>query len=222
MKILLLNDDGISSKKLAMTRNILDEFGTVYTVAPAKEQSAKSMSLTYGGTSYKQLDMFTYAVDGTPVDCATFALLALKLKPDFVVSGTNNGYNIGIDIRYSGTVGAALQAQYFGYPSIAISSDYHGSKMIEVELRNTIKYVLENNLLSNDYTLNVNLPQDKFEHSKGIKHTKIYALMHKYDERLYEENYVPNRRYYWLDEVPVDSEQAAYLNGYTSITKVVL
>lgn len=222
MKILLVNDDGINSKKLHLTKEVLKEFGDVYVVAPSKEQSAKSMSLTFGGTTYKQIDEHTYQVDGTPADTTIFALLVLDLKPDLVVSGTNNGYNIGIDIRYSGTVGAALQALYFGIPAIAVSSDYNRYEMLNVELKQVITYILENQLLSKEYVLNVNLPQDKFIQSNGIKHTKVYPLLHQYYPVLHSDSYEPKRLFEWIEEIPNDSEQQAYLEGYTSISKVYL
>lgn len=222
MKILLVNDDGINAGKLKLTKSILELFGTVTTIAPSFEQSAKSMALTFGGTTYTKLDENTYSVDGTPVDCMNFALLSLKEKPDVVVSGTNNGYNIGIDIRYSGTLGAALQAQYGKIPSIAFSSDYRGSEMIKSELEKVFRYVLDKKLLDQNHTINVNFPRDSFIQSKGILHTKVYNLMHRFEPSFTGSKCVPNRKYEWVDEVPVDSEQFAYLNGYTSISIVKL
>lgn len=222
MKILLVNDDGINSEKLKITREILSHFGEVTTVAPSNEQSAQSMALTYNGTTYTKLDENTYSVDGTPVDCTTFALIALGLKPDIVVSGTNNGYNIGIDVRYSGTVGAALQAQYFGFPTIALSSDYKGTKMIYSELKKVLQFVFDNKLMSKEHTLNINLPKDSFDESKSILMTKVYNLVHPYNPTMQKEKYVPNRVYEWIGEIPNDSEQYAYLNGHTSISKIKL
>lgn len=222
MNILLVNDDGIKSEKLEITKRILQEFGNVTTIAPTLEQSAKSMSLTFGGATYQKLNENTYSVDGTPVDCMNFALLTLDTKPDVVVSGTNNGYNIGIDIRYSGTLGAAFQAQYGKLPSIAFSSDYYGAEMIKSELKKVFRYVLDNNLLSPNHTINVNFPRDSFKDSNGILHTKVYNLMHKFEPVLLDDKYIPNRKYEWTDEVPKDSEQFAYLNGYTSISYIKL
>lgn len=222
MKILLVNDDGISSSNLWIAKDILSKFGEVTVVAPCSEQSAKSMSFTYGGTTFEKQDEYTYCVNGTPVDCTTFALLCLRVNPDFVVSGVNNGYNIGIDTRYSGTVGAALQAQFFKYPSVAISADYGRDIMIHKELENVINYILDNNLLSDKYTLNVNLPRDKFIKSNGILESKVYPLMHKYEEEIDLLKYAPNRKYFWVDNIPSDSEQYCYLNGYSSISKIKL
>ena len=134
MVILLTNDDGIGSEKIEYTKEVLEKFGTVYRVAPKEQMSAKSMSLSIGGFEFEKLDDFNYAVHGTPVDCVGFAYYGLGLKPDVVVSGTNNGYNIGIDTRYSGTVGATLQAQYFGFKSLALSADRKGNSILEQEL----------------------------------------------------------------------------------------
>ena len=137
MIILLTNDDGIESSKLHYTKEILEHYGTVYTVAPKEEQSAKSMSLTIGGFDVETINEYTYAVYGSPVDCVNFGVHGIGIKPDLVVSGTNNGYNLGVDTRYSGTVGAVLQAQYFGIPSIAFSSDRLGDTILKQELQKT-------------------------------------------------------------------------------------
>ena len=222
MKILLVNDDGINSKKLHKTREKLLKYGEVITVAPSQEQSAKSMSLTYGGTTYTKYDDFTYSVDGTPADSVIFALVALDLKPDILVSGTNNGYNIGIDIRYSGTVGAALQALFFGVPSIAISSDYNKDLMLDIELENALDYIIKNKKYSTEFVVNINLPQESFGLSNGIMETNIYNMMHPYNPVLLKDKYVPKRVYGWIGEIPNDSEQYAYMHGFTSVSKVKL
>lgn len=222
MRILLVNDDGIKAKKLEITKNILKRFGTVITVAPSHEQSAKSMSLSFGETTYHKIDESTYSVEGTPVDCMNFALLKIDPFPDVVVSGTNNGYNIGIDIRYSGTLGAALQAQYAKIPSVAFSSDHKGEEILKQELEETFKHIIDNNLLSKTHTINVNFPRDTFIKSKGIRLTKVYNLLHRFEPIITENSYNPKRKYDWVDDIPSDSEQRAYLDGYTSISFVKL
>jgi len=220
MIFLLTNDDGIESKKLHYTREILEKFGTVYTVAPSREQSAKSMSLTIGGFNFDKIDEYNYAIDGTPVDCVNFAFGGLNLRPDITVSGTNNGYNLGIDTKYSGTVGACLQAQYFGFPTIALSADRRGDSVLENELESTIKYILENKLASKDYTLNVNFPREKFGKSEGILETDLFYHQFGYTPEIEGNKFKPNRSYITDDGSPENTDTWAYAKGFTSISKI--
>lgn len=222
MIILLTNDDGIDSKKLLYARDILKKYGTVYMVAPLIEQSAKGMSLTIGGAYFKKVDEFTYSVEGTPVDCINFSLGGLKLKPDIIISGINDGYNLGFDTRYSGTVGACLQGQYFGFKTIAFSSDNRGTKMMELEFEKAFKYVLENDLMSEKYTLNINFPRESFTKSNGILHTEIFYQEYEYRPEIIDNKYFPNRRIVRTEHLPEDSDAFAFRMGYTSISKIKL
>ena len=220
MIFLLTNDDGINSPKLRYTQSILKKFGTVYLIAPKEEQSAKSMSLTIGGFNFNKIDDFTYSIEGTPVDCVNFAFGALNLRPDIVFSGTNNGYNIGIDTRYSGTVGACLQAQYFGASSVALSCGKDESIILEKELEPTIKYILDNTLYTNEYTLNINFPNDKFGTSKGLLTTELDYYLFEYKPEIIGNKYKPNRRYIEDKNIKKNTDTYAYLHGYTSISKI--
>lgn len=220
MIILLTNDDGIKSERLEYTRSVLAQYGQVYMVAPKEEQSAKSMSLSVGGFPYEKIDEYTYSIEGTPVDCINFAFGALELSPDLVVSGTNMGYNIGVDVRYSGTVGACLQAQYLGFKSIALSADRKGDKVLKDELDKTLKYIFDRNLLSTAYTLNVNFPQERFEESKGIMEATIDYYRYDYCPDLTETHYKPNRSFIVDFQLAENTDIYAYAKGYTSITKL--
>lgn len=222
MNILLTNDDGIHSEKLAITREVLSKFGTVYTVAPSVEMSAKSMSLSIGGFTFTKIDDYTYSIDGTPVDCVNFSYAGLDVDFDFVVSGANNGYNLGIDISYSGTVGAALQAQFYGMKSIAFSADRMGNSILKNHLEETLNYVLKENLMSEKHTLNINFPREKFVVSKGIKHTEIFRQVYEYNPEIINGKFVPNRKYIKDEGLPLNSDLKAYLEGFTSISKVYL
>ncbi len=222
MIILLTNDDGIESPKLHYTKEILSHYGTVYVVAPRFEQSAKSMGLTIGGFDFEKTDDFTYLIDGTPVDCVNFAYAGLNLKPDLVVSGTNNGYNLGIDTRYSGTVGAVLQAQYFGFQTLALSSDRFGDTILKQELAKTIDYIFQHNLLSTDYTLNVNFPREKFITAKGIMETSIHYHKFQYFPTIEGSRFKPNRTYIHEGNLPEHTDTWAYAHGYTSISKITV
>jgi 5'-nucleotidase len=222
MNILLTNDDGIQSEKLKITEEILSKFGTVTVVAPSKEMSAKSMSLTIGGFTFKKVDDYHYAVDGTPVDCVNFGYAGLDTDFDLVVSGTNNGYNHGIDISYSGTVGATLQGQYFKMKTLALSADRKGNTILLEELEKTIQYVFDRNLLSTDHTININFPRERFGHTNGIRETKIYRQVYTFDPEIVDNKFVPHRGYIRDENLPIDSDLKASLEGYTSISKVYI
>lgn len=220
MIFLLTNDDGYDSPKLQYTKQILEQFGTVYTVAPSKEQSAKGMSLTIGGFTFQKLDEFNYKIDGTPVDCVNFAFGGLNLRPDITFSGTNNGYNIGIDTKYSGTVGACLQVQYFGFPTVAFSADKRGNSILEQELEKTVRHIIENKTYSEEYTLNVNFPRDSFGKSNGTIETEVDYFQFKYAPIITGNKYKPMRSYIEDKNLEEGTDTWAYINGYTSISKI--
>ncbi|MCZ6639766.1 MAG: 5'/3'-nucleotidase SurE, partial [Candidatus Dadabacteria bacterium] len=123
-RILISNDDGINSEGLHKLHEILKTLGEVYVVAPDRDQSAVSHSLTlYRPLRLDKISDFVYTVDGTPTDCVNLAINGILRdnKPDLVVSGINKGENVGDDITYSGTVSAAMEGTLLGIPSIALS-----------------------------------------------------------------------------------------------------
>lgn len=220
MIILLTNDDGIDSSNLEYAKGILQHYGTVYTVAPSQEQSAKGMSLTIGEVNFTKIDDFNYSIDGTPVDCVNFALGGLKLKPDFIFSGINKGYNLGFDTKYSGTVGACLQGQYFGVKTVAFSSDRKGTTMMKQFFETTLKYILDKDLLSSEYTLSVNFPREGTLEPKGILHTELYYYEYSYEHEITDNKFVPTRILHRKEHLPLNSDAYACRHGYTSITKI--
>src|SRR5258706_10633413 len=131
MKILLTNDDGIHAPGLRALRKELQKLGEVTVVAPAGEQSAVGHSVTLLTPLIIQevfdemKEFIGWAVDGRPADCVKLALLELLPDPpDLVVSGMNAGSNAGINVLYSGTVAAAIEAAFFRQVSIAVSLEY--------------------------------------------------------------------------------------------------
>jgi len=125
MKILLTNDDGIEAAGLHATYDAIANLGEVHVVAPSRVQSATSHAITLhrpmAVTPYT-CDKFTgHAVDGRPADCVKLALTELVGPVDLVISGINHGANVGINVHYSGTVGAAREAAFQGLPAIALS-----------------------------------------------------------------------------------------------------
>lgn len=134
MRILLTNDDGFNAPGLESLKKIalkITSEDRIFVVAPSKNQSAKSRSITYK-TSFEILKKNSneYLVDGTPTDCVIFALdhLMRQRRPDIILSGVNWGYNLAEDVFYSGTIAAALEGAERGVLSIALSQAYKNSK----------------------------------------------------------------------------------------------
>jgi len=124
MNVLLVNDDGIDSAGIASLRSAIEDICEVFVVAPESERSACSHSITLRSpVSAIRLSEREYAVDGTPADCVDLAVLKLfaDVRFDLFLSGINYGHNVGEDVSYSGTVGAAIEATMLGLRSIALS-----------------------------------------------------------------------------------------------------
>ena len=152
MKILISNDDSIHAPGIALLAKVAMEFGEVTVVAPAQQCSAMSQRLTvFNDLKLEKVEDFpvpvhaAYKVDGTPADCVKVALhYVLEEKPDYVFSGINDGYNVGYDISYSGTLGAAFEAVKNGVPAMAFSAaknDWLG--VAEAHLASIIRELLE-------------------------------------------------------------------------------
>ena len=219
MNILLTNDDGINSVGLIELRKVLQKYGTVYTVAPSVEQSGKGCSITaFKGVKVHRIDEYNISVDGTPVDCVEVGCSMLNVKIDLVVSGCNNGFNLSNDIMYSGTCGACVQASIAKLPAIAFScKNKYFFDQIEKYVPSILEYIFKNDLLSTNYFLNVNLPE---EVKNDIMITKVYEPVYEsyYDGITNEDNtYIIYRKKLCVDE-NVDSDFNAISNGYISIT----
>jgi 5'-nucleotidase len=121
--ILVTNDDGVNAPGIAAARESLLEVGDVIVAAPDRERSASSHSISLDRPlRVDEIEPGVFAIDGTPVDCVYLALLHLvPRRPSVVVSGINNGYNLGSDVFYSGTVAGAVEAALRGVPAIAVS-----------------------------------------------------------------------------------------------------
>ena len=128
-KILLTNDDGINAPGIATLADVLTSFADIYIVAPLSEMSAMGHAITISdplkvSELFKDDKHFGWAIGGTPADCVKLAINgSLVPKPDLVISGINQGANVGVDIIYSGTVSAAYEGTILNIPSMAISLD---------------------------------------------------------------------------------------------------
>lgn len=222
-KILLINDDGLDSQRIFFTKKVLDQYGEVLVITPNKVQSGTSMSISLEGVRYSSFNSSYHVVGGTPADCVNVALFsrAFKYKPDIIVSGVNKGYNLGIDTRYSGTVGAALQGNYFGYKAIAFSGDPNGMENIKKHFKRTFDYVLDNDLLSKEYILNVNFPDDTSPNQAEIWKTKLHFFKSKILTRTIRDR-IEFRREIIEEEYPTNSDMYAHERGHISISRIWL
>ncbi len=164
MKILISNDDGFQAPGIVALHAALQGIAEVEVVAPEHNNSAKSNALTLHAPLYVHTaaNGFRY-VNGTPADCVHIALTGLLgYRPDLVVSGINNGANMGDDTIYSGTVGAAMEGYLFGIPAIAFSQVDKGWGEIEAaaqKAREIVAQMLQKNLVGDaPWLLNINIP----------------------------------------------------------------
>jgi len=165
MKILLSNDDGYQAPGLAALYEAIKDLGDVEVVAPEHNNSAKSNALTLHQPLYvhQGANGFRY-VNGTPADCVHIALTGLlEYRPDLVLSGINNGANMGDDTIYSGTVGAAMEGYLFGIPAIAFSQVEKGWSHLDAaagKARELVQRLMAQRLQErpSPFLLNVNIP----------------------------------------------------------------
>ncbi len=233
MRILLTNDDGIYAPGLRALRTELLKIGTVDVVAPATEQSAASHSVTLTSPLVVQevmddnLTRIGWAVEGRPADCVKLAIRQiLGYQPDIVVSGLNAGSNAGINVLYSGTVAAAVEASFFGITSIACSLEYTKANPLDFpKAAEFARRVVENIVASKPATgslFNVNIPSLEKGAIKGIKVVPQNTSTYK---ETFEKRMDPRgRTYYWLgadfscpDPHP-DTDTHALADGFISVT----
>ncbi len=228
---MLSNDDGISSEGLKSLHDALLDLGEVYVVAPDRERSGASHSLSlHRPLRVEELSSTWFAVDGTPTDCINLAVNGLlrERRPQVVVTGINRGANLGDDVTYSGTVAAAMEGTLLGLPSMAISLvarenfDYSLAAWFSRELT---RRVIERGLPP-DTLLNVNIPNLSKSQVHGVRVTRL-------GKRVFGDAVVENvdprgRKYFWIggDElrwVPAeDTDFAAVNKGEISVTPIHL
>ena len=175
MKILISNDDGYLAPGLMALYEALKDVAEVEVIAPEQNNSAKSNALTLHSPLYvtRASNGFRF-VNGTPADCVHIALTGLlDYRPDLVVSGINNGANMGDDTIYSGTVGAAMEGFLFGVPAIAFSQvekDWHHLYAATRKVRELVQSMVQQQLISHTpFLLNVNIPNLPYEQIGAMK-----------------------------------------------------
>ena len=226
--ILLTNDDGYQAEGLLALANELRGFATVSIVAPSVEQSGKAQALTLRSpivcNSVRERE---WAIEGTPADCVIVALhKLLPEKPDLVISGINHGANLGENVYYSGTIGAAREGALHHIPSIAMSLC---SKKSEVKFENAARIaraaaeIVLKEGLPDQVLLNVNVPEPW---KGGVKFTRQSKKITR--NQLIEGKDPRGRPYFWLSEqkidkdVEPDTDYAAIFEGVVSITPLHL
>jgi 5'-nucleotidase len=198
--ILLTNDDGFFRETIQILFRRLRPLGTTYIVAPDREKSASSLSITLRQPlRIHSVKPRVWAVEGTPGDCIYFALQKLlPRRPDLVISGLNPGPNLGQqDVNYSGTVAGALQGTFLGVPSVAVSmlADAHGRFAVRAAADVVCRIaatVLEQGL-PKGVTLNVNVPPPPV---KGVKVTRLGWKF--YDPEIIEKKDPRDSSYFWI------------------------
>jgi len=226
LRILLSNDDGYRAQGLEALASALKGLADITIVAPDRNQSGASHSLTLNtplrvGVAENNM----YFVNGTPTDCVHLALTGfLDAEPDMVVAGINHGANLGDDVLYSGTVAAAAEGRFLGLPSIAVSLVGEDPRHFDTAGRalRILFERLDSASLSADTTLNINVPDLPYSELQGFKATRL-GYRHR-SEPVIESHDPKGRPVFWVG-APGSGQDAgpgtdfhAVENGYVSVT----
>ena len=228
MHILISNDDGFQAPGIVKLAEVLCAIADISVVAPETNRSGASNSLTLENPlrARHHPDNFV-SVDGTPTDCVHLAITGLLDKePDMVVSGINAGANLGDDVLYSGTVAAATEGRFLGFPSLAVSMDSHNPQHYETGARVALEIVklLNKSPMNVSSILNVNVPDIPYEQLKGYRTTRL-GHRHK-AEPVVQATDPRGKTIYWVG--PAGAEQDAgpgtdfyaVKEGYVSVTPI--
>ncbi len=226
MRILLSNDDGYQAPGLKALATALETVAEVVVVAPDRDRSGASNSLTLEmPIRAHNMDDGFIRVEGTPTDCVHLAITGLlEEEPDMVVAGINAGANMGDDVIYSGTVAAATEGRFLGYPAMAVSMASHAPRHFETGAQVALQLIqrLQRKPLAAESILNVNVPDLPMDEIQGFRVTRL-GHRHK-AEPVVRELDPRGRPIYWVG--PAGPEQDAgpgtdfhaLRQGYVSIT----
>ena len=230
MHILLSNDDGYLATGLCILAEYLANHATISVVAPDKNRSAASNSLTLEmPLRAQQSENGFIRVDGTPTDCVHLAITGLLEKePDMVFAGINHGSNLGDDVMYSGTVAAATEGRFLGLPAVAISLASNDPKYFETAAQVAVILLkkIVKNPLPEDTVLNVNVPDVPFSAIQGYQATRL-GQRHR-AEPVIKSSDPRGRDIYWVgppgkeQDAGVGTDFYAIKNNYVSITPLQL
>lgn len=234
--ILVTNDDGVAAPGIRALVEAVKGLGKIIVVAPDKPQSGMGHAITIGHplrmqkvNVFDDIDVEAYSCSGTPVDCVKLAVdKIIHDKPAICISGINHGANHSINVIYSGTMSAALEAAIESIPSIgfslldlSIEADFNAAKKYA---RIIVEHVMQGGIKDKHLCLNVNFPKGEEKLIKGIKICRqAYA---KYEEEFDERKDPHGRRYYWLTgeflnfDKGKDTDVWALKNNYVSVVPV--
>ncbi|WP_278404785.1 5'/3'-nucleotidase SurE [Pseudoalteromonas ruthenica] len=226
MRILLSNDDGVHAKGIAALYQALQQIAEVDVVAPDRNCSGASNSLTLmNPLRAHKLDNGFISINGTPTDCVHVALNALlEQQPDLVVAGVNHGANLGDDTLYSGTVAAATEGRHMGLPAIAVSLVGSEFEHFETAAQVTVDIIkkLKSHPLPKDQIININVPDVPYRELRGIKVTRLGAR-HK-AETMTAQRDPWGRKVYWYGSLGPELDAGAGTDfdairqGYAAVT----
>jgi 5'-nucleotidase len=239
VRILISNDDGVFAPGLGTLARALAATGEheVYVVAPDRQRSATGHSVTlHKPLRVEAVDLAVnhgsgikaaWSTTGTPSDCVKLAVKQLLPQPpDVIISGINSGPNLGSDVLYSGTVAAAMEGAFSGFPSIAVSAQKNNQLAFNLAAEFIIDFlrVLPKAPMPNRGLFNVNVPACPIEQLKGVRVTELGKRQYK---DIFERRHDPNGRdYYWLSGCAIEEGESelsdvwALANGYITISPV--
>ena len=228
-KILITNDDGIDSDGLIRLAKVAMEFGEVWVVAPHSQRSAMSHSITLRHSieawevDFPIPGVHAYACDGTPADCVRIGVLNIVPgKPDHVFSGINYGYNVGSDLQYSATAGAAFEASFQKIHTIAFSEDADEMHEVTDEYIKDIMGDLLDKPLEINQIWNVNFPSCRLKDCKGILKGRTVSTDEFYKDRYLEKKVSSGKISYMVEgirnyEASLGTDLRAILDNYVSV-----
>lgn len=229
MHILLSNDDGYLAPGLRALDQALGTVADTVVVAPDRDRSGASNSLTLEMPIRARAAEHGYIrVEGTPTDCVHLAITGLlEQEPDMVVSGINSGPNLGDDVIYSGTVAAATEGRFLGYPAIAISMSSHDPQHYETGAQvalDLVKRLRDGNPFDDNIIFNVNVPDMPYEQLAGVLGTRL-GHRHKAEPAVRGED-PRGRAIYWVGPAGAEADAGegtdfhALRNRFVSITPI--
>jgi 5'-nucleotidase len=228
MTILISNDDGVHAPGIRALVKHLRQFTEVFVMAPDRDRSGASHSLTLDRPlRVTELENGFYSINGTPKDCVHLAVTAwLPSPPSMVISGINHGYNLGGDVIYSGTVAAAMEGNFLGIPSLAISLAYKDNNPTYFETAAEVAKILmfqhQKHPLPSGTLLNINVPDVPFKELKGFKVCRLGTRERA--EPIIQAEDARGRKIYWVGESGAaldagpDTDFWAINNNMVSIT----
>lgn len=228
VRILLSNDDGYQAKGLRLLADGLSDLAEVTIVAPDRNRSGASNSLTLESPlRVEQPEPNVYCVNGTPTDCVHVAITGLLAEePDMVISGVNHGANLGDDVLYSGTVAAAMEGRFLGLPALAVSLVLAngGNFGSAVSMVRQCVSRMQQNPLPGDTILNINVPDLPESEIAGYRSTRL-GFRHK-AEPVIRARDPRNRPVYWVgpagegQDVGEGTDFHAVSNGWVSVSPI--